>query len=130
MTDVQSVTIMNDFLFSTIMRQEKYCKPLLELILDVKIKKLVYLNIQQTIDAPIINGKSIRLDVYVEDEDHTVYNIEVQTSDKRNLGKRTRFYQAMIDVRLLESGVDYSAMKASFVIFICNYDPFKKKQLV
>ena len=30
---------MNDVLFSVIMRQEKYCKPLLEFILGIKIKK-------------------------------------------------------------------------------------------
>ena len=112
------------------MRQEKFCKPLLEFILDVKIRKLVYTNAQENISAGILNAKSIRLYVYVEDDASTVYDIEVQTTDKHNLGKRTRYYQSMIDIRVLEKGQDYKKLKKSFVIFICNYDPFKKSRLV
>ena len=112
------------------MRQEKYCKPLLEFILGVKIKKLVYDNDQETISSDVLTAKSIRLDVYVEDNAGTVYDIEVQTTNKYNLGKRTRYYQSMIDVRVLEKGQDYRKLRKSFVIFICNYDPFNKSRLV
>jgi len=54
--------------------------------------------------------------------------LEVQTTDKRNLGKRSRFYQSMIDIRVLEKGQDYKKLKKSFVIFICNYDPYGKSR--
>ena len=33
---VDQLTIMNDILFSTVMRKEEFCKPLLEYILNVK----------------------------------------------------------------------------------------------
>ena len=39
---IDELTIMNDFLFGVVMRQEKYCKPLLEYILKVKIRKIDY----------------------------------------------------------------------------------------
>ena len=112
------------------MRQEKYCKPLLEFILGVKIKKLVYTNDQETISSDVLTAKSIRLDVYVEDNAGTIYDIEVQTTNKYNLGKRTRFYQSMIDVRTLEKGHNYKKLRKSFIIFICNYDPFNKNRLI
>lgn len=112
------------------MRQEQYCKPLLEYILKVKIKKIIYLNEQETFEAGVPTTKSIRLDVYVEDSEGTVYDLEVQTTNKRNLGKRTRFYQSMIDIRVLEKGQDYNQLKKSFVIFICNYDPYGKSRYV
>ena len=127
---IEQLTIMNDFLFGIVMRQEKFCKPLLEFILGVKIRKLVYHNEQETISAGVPNSKSIRLDVYVEDDAGTVYDLEVQTTDKRNLGKRTRYYQSMIDVRVLEHGEDYKKLRKSFIIFICNYDPFGKSQMI
>ena len=130
MIPIDELTIMNDYLFGIVMRQEKFCKPLLEFILGIKIRKLVYINDQETISSDILNAKSIRLDVYVEDEAETVYDIEVQTTDKRNVGKRMRFYQSLIDVRGLEKGRDYKKLKKSFIIFICNYDPFKKNRLV
>ena len=127
---LDELTLMNDFIFGIIMRQEKYCKPLLEFILNVKIKKLVYVNDQETISSDILTAKSIRLDVYVEDNAGTIYDIEVQTTNKYNLGKRTRFYQSMIDVRTLEKGHNYKKLRKSFIIFICNYDPFNKNHIV
>ena len=130
MKNIDELTITNDVIFSIVMRQEKYCKPLLEFIFGVKIKKIVYSNDQETISASVHTAKSIRLDVYVEDDAGTVYDIEVQTTNKYNVDKRTRYYQSMIDVRVLEKGQDYSKLKKSFVIFICNYDPFGKSRLI
>ena len=112
------------------MRQEQYCKPLLEYILKVKIQKIVYINEQESLEAGVPNAKSIRLDIYVEDGEGTVYDIEVQTTDKGNLGKRTRFYQSMIDIRVLEKGQDYKKLKKSFIIFICNYDPYGRSRYI
>lgn len=123
---LQDLTLMNDFLFSVVMRQEQFCKPLLEYILKVRIKKIVYINEQESIEAGAHDAKSVRLDVYIEDGEGTVYDLEVQTTDKRNLGRRMRYYQSMIDIRALEKGQDYRRLKKSFVIFICNYDPYGK----
>lgn len=121
---------MNDFIFSVVMQQEQFCKPLLEYILKVKIRKIDYVKDQETIESSVPTAKSVRLDVYVEDDEGTVYDLEVQTTNKRNLGKRTRYYQSMIDIRVLEKGQDYKKLKQSFVIFICNYDPFGKSRYI
>ena len=127
---IEKLTIMNDFLFDVIMRQEQFCKPLLEYILKVKIRKIVYIREQESLKAGVPKAKSIRMDVYIEDDAGTVYDLEVQTTNKRNLGKRTRYYQSMIDTRVLEKGQDYNLLKKSFVIFICNYDPFGKSRYI
>ena len=70
--------------------------------------------------------KKAELDVYVEDDVHTVYDIEMQPTMKSNLPKRSRYYQGMIDLNLIERGADYKELKKSFVIFICTFDPFGK----
>lgn len=63
--------------------------------------------------------------MYVEaDEKHTVFNLEMQTTTARNLPKRMRYYQGMIDLNILEKGDDYNHLKKSYVIFICTFDPF------
>ena len=129
-TSLQDLTLMNDFIFSVVMQQEQFCKPLLEYILKVKIRKIDYVKDQETIESSVPTAKSVRLDVYVEDNEGTVYDLEVQTTNKRNLGKRTRYYQSMIDIRVLEKGQDYKKLKKSFVIFICNYDPFGKSRYI
>ena len=75
-------------------------------------------------------GGASRLDVYVEDEAGTVYDVEIQTEAKKGLPKRTRYYQGVIDLHILEKGEDYTALRKSFVIFICTYDPFGKDRYI
>ena len=126
---IEQLTIVDDFMFGAVMSNPKYCKPLLELVLGVKIRKIVYPELQKAINERY-GSKSIRLDVYVEDEAGTVYDVEIQTTEKKNLPKRTRYYQGMIDLHILEQGEDYTALRRSFVIFICTYDPFGKGRYV
>ena len=52
------------------------------------------------------------------------YNVEAQNQNPGNLAKRSRFHQAEIDVSSLKPGDDFSALKPSYVIFICTFDPF------
>jgi predicted transposase/invertase (TIGR01784 family) len=119
----EELQLKDDFMFSVIMRNPKYCKPFLERILDIKIARIEYPKSQETIDISA-DAKSVRLDIYVEDGKDTVYNIEMQTSDKANLPKRTRYYQGMIDLNILEKGNNYKDLKRSFVIFVCTFDLF------
>ena len=126
---IEKLTIVDDFMFGAVMSYPQYCKPLLEMILGVKIRKIEYPELQKAIDKRY-DSKSVRLDVYVEDADGTIYDIEIQTTDKKNLPKRTRYYQDMIDLHILEKGADYTKLRKSFIIFICTYDPFGKGRYV
>ena len=119
------LTLANDFIFAKVMMNEKLCKKLLEVILGIKIEKIEYVETQKTI-FHIIKARSVRLDVYVKDSKKTVYNIEMQTTNTRNLPKRSRYYQGMIDLNLLKKGKDYKQLNKSYVIFICTFDVFNK----
>lgn len=91
----EELQLKDDFMFSVIMRNPKLCKPFLERILGIKIRRIEYPKSQETIDLSA-DAKSVRLDIYVEEGKETVYNIEMQTTQNRNLPKRTRYYQGMI----------------------------------
>lgn len=119
----EELQIKDDFMFSVIMRNPKFCKPFLERILNIRISRIEYPKSQETIDISA-DAKSVRLDIYVEDGKETVYNIEMQTTENRNLPKRTRYYQGMIDLNILEKGDNYKDLKRSFVIFVCTFDLF------
>ena len=43
-------------------------------------------------------------------------------SDEHNLPKRMRFYQAAIDISVLNKGNSYCKLNDSFIIFICLFD--------
>ncbi len=120
---IEDLTIADDFMFGAVMSDPKLCKPLLEYILNIKIKSIEYPELQKVIDKRY-DSKGIRLDVYVEDDKNTVYNIEIQTTSSKNLPKRMRYYQGLIDLHTIDKGEDYLKLKKSFVIFICTYDPF------
>lgn len=86
-----------------------------------QISRIEYPKSQETIDISA-DAKSVRLDIYVEDGKETVYNIEMQTTENRNLPRRTRYYQGMIDLNILEKGDNYKDLKRSFVIFVCTFE--------
>ena len=48
----------------------------------------------------------------------------MQTTHKKDLPKRMRYYQGMIDLNILNKGESYCNLKKSYVIFICTFDPF------
>lgn len=106
------------------MRNKRICKLTLERLLDIDIKDIGYPEEEKTIDVRL-DSKSIRLDVYVNDDQGTVFNIEMQTSrDMEELVKRTRYYQALIDIDLLEKGQSYGALNNTYIIFICTFGVF------
>ena len=66
------------------------------------------------------------MDVYIEDDENTVYDVEMQTSKKRHFGKRFRYYQSAIDVDIVAKGESVGKLKTSYIIFIITYDQFGK----
>ena len=65
----------SDNFLSTVMRDKDICRETLEILLDKKIGEITYIDNQKTIDINY-DAKSVRLDVYVEDENR-IYNIEM-----------------------------------------------------
>ena len=64
--------------------------------------------------------------MYVKDEKEVVYDIEMQVSHTKELAKRSRYYQSMIDLQLIDKGQLYDELKRSYVIFICPFDLYGK----
>lgn len=121
----EKLGLSNDYIFAKAMRNARLCKRLLEIILDIEIEKIEYPEEQKVIDEKV-DARSVRLDIYVRDGKNTVYNIEIQTTNPRNLPKRSRYYQSMIDLHLIEKGADFNELNKSYVIFICMEDIFHK----
>ena len=120
---LDELTLMDDYMFAQVMRDTRHLKPLLEYILQINIKEIELIELQKT-KKEGYDSKGVRLDLYVTDDTGAVYNVEVQTSNKRNLPKRMRYYQSIIDISILTPGMEYGSLKKSFVIFICNYDEY------
>lgn len=125
-TDWEELGISNDFLFGKIMRNPELCKELLQRILPhLEIDRIEYSETQKSIQ-PDVDARSVRLDVYVKDDKNTVYDIEMQVTDTKELPKRSRYYQSMIDLQLIDKGQSYKKLNRSYIIFICPFDLYGK----
>lgn len=124
-----NATIRDNFVFSKTMElYPDLCRRLLELILNIKIKGISYPEREKTIEARI-DGKGIRLDVYVEDKDsNRSFDVEMQVTNSAHLAMRVRYYQSLIDMNNLKRGQHYSSLNESFIIFICPFDSFKQRR--
>ena len=119
------LTIKDDYMFKSVMVSEERIKPLLEMVLGKKIRKIVLIEKEKTMENGY-NSRGIRMDVYIEDDEDTVYDVEMQGINKRFFGRRFRYYQSSIDVDIVKRGDGFGKLKKSFIIFICDYDPFGK----
>ena len=121
----EELTFHDDFMFGLVMQDKDLCRDALECLLGIKISHVEYSEPQKTI-APLYTAHGIRLDIYVQDG-NTVYDVEIQNKDEKDMGRRTRYYQSMMDVDSLLKGQDYSDLRHSVIIFLCRFDPFKKQ---
>ena len=120
---LSELTLMDDYMFGVVMQDPEIAKMMIERILNTRIRSVGYVEPQKSLKEQY-GARGVRLDLYVEDENGTIYNVEIQTTDKRNLPRRMRYYQSIIDLHVLKPGANYNALRRSYVIFICNYDPF------
>ncbi len=122
----EQIGISNDFLFGKVMRSRPgLCRKLLQRILpELDIARIEVIETQKTIDEDR-DARSVRLDVYVRDETDRVYSIEMQMADTRELPRRSRYYQGMIDLQLLEKGLTYRYLNDTYIIFICPFDLYE-----
>ena len=122
---LKDLTIRDNFMFAAVMMETDNCKHFLEMVLGIEIERIEISYEKSIIYNPEFKG--IRLDVYARDEKNTCYDIEMQVV-KQELGKRARYYHSQMDMELLLRGHSYEELSESYVIFICDFDPFGEKK--
>ncbi len=121
---LQELTLLDRFLFDEAMEKPENMQAVLEIILgrDVVLQTLPQTEKEERISEVY---RFVKLDVWAQDEEGTVYNAEVQKDNKGNLPKRSRYYQSRIDSKLLEPGVlDFNRLNPVFFILIAPFDVF------
>lgn len=138
---LQELSLIDDFLFSEAMLNKETAELVTRLILEralgINAKHLI-IEPQKTINSIDSDKHGIRMDVSItEKADETddsniirVYDIEPNTRKSFFLPKRSRYYQAITDVKLLSSGVDYDKLPELITIWILPYDPFGKNMMI
>lgn len=101
---------------------EDICLKLLQIILpELNITNIVKIrNEDNQKKDKVFHG--VRFDVFAEDEQGRMYDIEMQIANNHDLGKRISYYQSNLVSRSVREGQLFVNKVDTYVIFICNFD--------
>ena len=125
----------DDLTFALVMRDEEICKGMLARILpetefgEIRLATKEHplfsdepLTVEQQKSLKLdLDAHGVRFDAYAKAE-HMWAEIEMQTYTDDQIGKRSRYYHANMDMDYLEEGKPYKNLKTTYVIFICTFD--------
>ena len=118
----KDLTIRDAFMFAAVMSDPEICRRVLELALGIPISE-VHIQTEKTMSYHS-EYHGVRLDVYAADVNRTRFNVEMQVTLQKFLSKRSRYYHNQIDMDALLTGNSYEDLPDTYVIFICDFDPF------
>lgn len=95
---------------------------LLRVILGRDDIKVLEVAAQREYKNPVVGGRSIFLDIYAQDADGVVFDVEVQRKREGADPHRARFHSSMLDSKMLKEKQDFKEIHDSFVIFITETD--------
>lgn len=118
---VEQFNLMDDELFAVVMKDKDACGYFLSVLLG-KTVKVLHAETQYTLRN--LPSHSVILDALVQDDNGSVYEVEVQKPEKDYHPKRVRYYQSAIDWSLLEKGKKYEELPELYLLFISKFDVF------
>lgn len=124
----ERLIIANDQMFSMVMENNKICLELLRRIFpELVIKRVARTAIQKQVNTPL-DARTVRFDVYLQDDQQRTYIVEMQVANHNNLPYRLRYYLEQADHNILSPGDNYDKLKhyPTFIVFFCDFDYYQK----
>lgn len=125
-TKLEKLNLMDRFLFDEVMEDKEAYEAVIKILLENEIELLEKPETEKEFRvSPEL--RQIRLDVIGMDAEKKIYYTEMQNRNTGNLCKRSRYYQAQLDVSLLEPGSkDFNLLNDSCLILISPFDIFER----
>ncbi len=137
---IRELSLIDDFLFTEAMLNRETAELVIGLILERALgitPKQLIIEPQKTVNGIDTDRHGICMDVSITEksEEETseiikVYDIEPNTRKSFYLPKRSRYYQAVTDIKLLGSGIDYDKLPELITIWILPFDPFGGNRMI
>lgn len=139
---IKELNLMDDFLFQEVMRSQEFGIEFCEILIGTLLRRKVRISsvkTQEVISSVDTNLHGIRLDLFarerneetvMEADEGTIYDLEMQVQKEKNLGKRVRYYQAVLDIKNLETGEGYENLPNLWTIIITPVDYFQRDRMV
>ena len=125
-TTLENLNLVDRFLFDETMENREAYEAAVSILLENEVELLDKPQTEKELRiSPQL--REVRLDVVSMDRSKKIYYTEMQQKNTGNLRKRSRYYQAQLDVSLLEPGTrDFGALNDSCFILIAPFDIFGK----
>lgn len=125
-TKLEHMNLLDRFLFDEAMEDRKTYEATVSILLENEVELLDKAETEKEFRvSPEL--RQVRLDVVGMDRKGIIYYTEMQQRNTGNLRKRSRYYQAQMDVSLLEPGnTDFNLLNNSCFILIAPFDIFGK----
>lgn len=132
---LEELDMMDAFLFEAATEDaenaKKIARIIIERVIGRQVKNLV-IETQKQLKGINVDKRGIRMDLYSMEKDSQeeegrvlrVYDIEPNNYREKEIARRNRFYQSLIDAKLLPRGTDFEQMPDIITIWILPYDPF------
>lgn len=131
------LNLINAFIFSASTEKPENAKFIAKLIIEGATgKKVGEISVTQekTLFGIDIGSHGIRMDLYIEEFENErvakVYDIEPNTYRTTELPMRSRYSQALTDVKLLDKGKGYQTLPEYMSIWILPFDPFGENRML
>ena len=123
-TKLQELNLLDRFLFDETMENLEAYQAAVSILLEEEVELVERPETEKELRiSPEL--RQIRLDVISMDVRNRLYYTEMQQRDTKNLRKRSRFYQAQLDVSLLDPGSkDFNSLNDSCFILVAPFDIF------
>lgn len=121
---LKDLNLLDRFLFDETMENKEAYQAAVSILLEDEIELLEKPETEKELRVSS-KLRQVRLDVVSMDKDSRIYYTEMQQRDTGNLRKRSRYYQAQMDVSLLEPGSkDFNLLNDTCFILIAPFDLF------
>ncbi len=135
---LKDLNLINSFLFDASMEDPENAAIIARIIIKRATGRdidNISVETQKELKGYESDTRGVRMDVVVFSKDNhqktsEVYDIEPNDYIEKDLAKRTRYYNSMIDVKLLKTQEDFGELPELFSIWILPHDPFNDNRMV
>ena len=120
---LKSLRLIDDIFFAACLRDNpRAAEAIIRVALDMPECVVTEMTVQDSLGFN--ESKGVRFDLKCKGKDGKVFDVEVQKENEKALPRRGRYYFGALTVSSLPSGNKYAELPDSYVLFICEKDPF------
>ena len=116
-------------MFGLVMSQLEICRKFLKAVLPQHDFTKLKIVDQSHLKTDYLS-KAGRLDIHCTDAYGNQFYIELQMTNEHNVAQRSKYYHALMANHMLRAGETYQALKETYVIFLCPFNPTDADQAV